>query len=123
MSTANSSSEHRSTYIINAESTAEMNRLTLQDRMLTQQMGGLFPEIVDVSHVHDVLDIACGPGQWVLDMSKAYPHMKVVGIDLSEKMITYANSRKLSRTTFHVMNVLQPLSLGGKASIESKVPK
>ena len=99
----------KNTYVFNAESAAEMNRLTIQDRLLTREMGGLLPQDVNPANIHNVLDIACGPGGWVLDLASAYRHMDVVGIDLSEKMIGYANSRKWPNTSFHIMNVLQPL--------------
>ncbi len=103
----NSSQEN--TYFINAESAAEMNRLTIQDRLLTREMGSLLPKDVDPSTIHKVLDIACGPGGWVLDLATTYRHMDVIGVDLSEKMISYANSRKWPNTSFRLMNILQPL--------------
>ena len=53
---------NENTYILDAESATEMARLINQDRMLTEGMGGLFPERDDVSSMHDILDIACGPG-------------------------------------------------------------
>ncbi len=46
------------TYILDAESSAEMARLMQQDRMITEGMGGLFPERDDVSTMHDILDVA-----------------------------------------------------------------
>ncbi|GAC1354093.1 MAG: hypothetical protein NVS4B11_28880 [Ktedonobacteraceae bacterium] len=109
MAPMDKASEHENTYIINAESKAEIHRLTIQDQMLTKEMGGLFPERTDLSTVHHVLDISCGPGQWALDMAYTHKHMAVVGIDLSEKMIAYANTRKLLNTEFLVMDALQPL--------------
>ena len=109
MSTPEETPQTANTYIFNSESAAEMNRLTIQDRLLTREMGGLLPTGVDPSSIHKVLDIACGPGGWVLDLASAYRHMEVIGIDLSEKMIEYANSRKWPNTSFRIMNVLQPL--------------
>ncbi len=97
------------TYIFNAESAAEMNRLTIQDRMITKEMGGLLPDSVDPSTLHRVLDLACGPGEWSLDVAYAYKHMEVMGIDLSEKMINYANSRRWPNVTFRLMDIRQPL--------------
>jgi len=47
-------------YVIDAENAAEMARLMLQDRLLTQSMGGLIPEPIDLSQAYQVLDIACG---------------------------------------------------------------
>src|SRR5258708_3157755 len=53
-------------YVIDAENAAEMARLLLQDQLLTRAMGGPLAEQVDMSQVHRVLDIGCGPGGWVL---------------------------------------------------------
>jgi len=102
-------SPQKNTYIVNTESAAEMNRLAIQDRLLTREMGGLLPKDSDPTTIHKVLDIACGPGGWVLDLASAYRHMEVIGVDLSEKMVAHANSRKWPNTSFRIMNVLQPL--------------
>src|SRR6266566_4894713 len=45
-------------YFIDAESATEMARLINQDRLFTENMGGLFPERHDVSSMHDRLDNA-----------------------------------------------------------------
>lgn len=108
MSEAGNSAQEN-TYIFNSESAAEMNRLMMQDRLLTREMGGLLPQDVDPSTIHKVLDVACGPGEWVLDLASAYQHMEVVGVDLSEKMVNYANSRKWPNATFRIMDIRQPL--------------
>ena len=76
-------------YFINAESAAEINRLTIQNRLLTKEMGGLLPKDVNPADISKVLDLACGPGNWVLDVATTYKHMNVVGVDLSEKMAEY----------------------------------
>src|SRR5436305_1297583 len=69
------------TYFIDAENAAEMARLTNQDRLITRMMGGLFPVHLDPVHnIHDILDISCGPGGWVLDIAQAYPEKWVTGI-------------------------------------------
>ncbi len=99
----------KNTYVLNVESAAEMNRLAIQDSLLTKEMGGFLPKDCDPATIHKVLDIACGPGGWVLNLASAYRHMEVIGVDLSEKMVAYANSRKWPNTSFRVMNVLQPL--------------
>jgi ubiquinone/menaquinone biosynthesis C-methylase UbiE len=101
------------TYFIEAENSAEMARLIDQDRIATKAMGGLFSEQEDLSTIVDVLDIACGPGGWVLDVAHQYPDMEVTGIDVSRIMIeyasTYARVRQLSNAHFQVMNALEPL--------------
>jgi ubiquinone/menaquinone biosynthesis C-methylase UbiE len=100
-------------YFIDAESATEMARLINQDRLFTENMGGLFPERNDVSSMHDILDIACGPGGWVLDVATAFPEIRAVGIDISHMMIEYARaqawSKGLNNASFQFMNALEPL--------------
>lgn len=113
MSSDQPSNENENTYILDTASGAEMARLMKQDRMLTNGMGGLFPERGDVSLMDDILDIACGPGGWVLDTAFTYPTTSVVGIDLNRKMVEYARaqawSRGLENAKFQVMNALERL--------------
>jgi ubiquinone/menaquinone biosynthesis C-methylase UbiE len=101
------------TYVIDAESAAEMSRLLHQDRLITSHLGGLLPERPDYAHMHRVLDLACGPGGWAQEVALAHPEMEVVGIDISRRMIEYASTmarvRGLSNLTFRVMDVLRPL--------------
>jgi ubiquinone/menaquinone biosynthesis C-methylase UbiE len=101
------------------ESGSEMAWLMNNDRMVTQAMGGLFPEGTDVAAMQDVLDIACGPGLWTVDVAQAYPETQVVGFDCSEPMIQYAGaharSRGIQNVTFEVMNALHPLDFPGES--------
>src|SRR5713226_9162939 len=106
--------KEESTYIIDPESAAEMARLMNQDRLITDGMGGLFPERQDnLTGIHDILDIACGPGGWVLSTAHAYPEINVVGTDISRTMIQYAKAQAraqgLDNAHFSVMDVLKPL--------------
>ena len=100
-------------YVIDAENAAEMARLMHQDHLLTQELGGLVPEPIDLSVVFQVLDIACGPGGWLLDLTTQYPHLRGVGIDISQLMIDYANSlaasQGLPNVQFQVMDAAKPL--------------
>jgi ubiquinone/menaquinone biosynthesis C-methylase UbiE len=102
------------TYIIDAESGAEMARLINQDHCMNEAMGSLFPASVDLDTVIDVLDVACGPGGWVEEVAFLYPHLKVVGIDISRSMIEFAKQRAevqfLDNTSFEVMDARQPLA-------------
>jgi SAM-dependent methyltransferase len=105
---------HPSTgYVIDVESPAETARLMKQDRLLTECMGGVFPEGVDLSTSTAILDLACGPGGWALDVAFAYPHIQVVGVDISLTTIEYARARALTQgldnATFKVMDVTRPL--------------
>lgn len=95
-------------YVIENEG-AETARLLLQEGILTDAMGGVFPASEDLSDVHHVLDIACGPGGWALELAFEHPEIEVVGIDISPKMIEYAqtqaNVQNLGNATFLVMDV------------------
>lgn len=104
---------YENTYVIDTESVSEMARLIHQDHGITNAMGGLFPGKLNLARIHDVLDLACGPGGWVLDVAYEHPTMHVVGIDVSTTMIAYARSRagnqNLLNAEFKIMDVLQPL--------------
>jgi ubiquinone/menaquinone biosynthesis C-methylase UbiE len=106
---------NESTYVIDSESGAEMARLMVQDRILTEGMGGLFTELPDdvLADTHDILDIACGPGGWVLDVAFEHPDINVVGLDISKQLVDYARAqarvRWLDNAQFRVMDVLKPL--------------
>ena len=100
-------------YFNDPESGAEMARLTDQDRLITKGMGGLFPERVDLPGIHRILDIACGPGGWALEVANTYPETEVVGFDISQAMIDYANTRArvrhLDNARFMVKDARNPL--------------
>ncbi|MDQ2887398.1 MAG: class I SAM-dependent methyltransferase [Chloroflexota bacterium] len=105
------------TYVFDAESTTELARLINQDAMTTRAIGGLFSGLVDeeIANLSRVLDLACGPGGWVLDVAFTFPNIEVAGIDISRTMVNYANARAhsqgLSNTSFGVMDITQPLDL------------
>jgi len=101
------------TYIIDTESAAEMARLMRQDKLFTKGMGGIFPEKLDLTGVQRILDVACGPGGWVLETAFAHADIDVVGVDISQTMINYAcaqaHIQHLENASFAVMNATQPL--------------
>src|SRR5437660_7313818 len=101
-------------YISDPESGAEMVRLIDQYRLITNGMGGLFFERSnDFSGIHWVLDGACGPGGWGLEIAVRRREIVVVGFDVSQAMIDYANAQArvqaLENASFRVMNLLKPL--------------
>lgn len=100
--------------VYDTQSGAELVRLMNKARLQMTNMGGLLPELPDPTTLHDVLDIACGPGAWVLDLARSFRNVQVVGIDISEPMITFAQTaaRELGLTNAHfrVMDALQPLA-------------
>ena len=54
--------EQPSTYFVQDRSNKEeLQRLQIQDHLLTTAMGGVLPEQPDTLHFERVLDIGCGP--------------------------------------------------------------
>lgn len=105
--------EEQNTYVVDAQSAAEMARLLRQEQLMTTGMGGIFPEQHDLSGVQRVLDLACGPGGWPLEVAYTYSDMEIVGVDISERMVAYARSQaevqQRSNVSFRVMDILKPL--------------
>jgi ubiquinone/menaquinone biosynthesis C-methylase UbiE len=105
-------------YVIDAESPTEMARLIQLDRIITTGMGGPLANVPQQLR-DNVLDIACGPGGWVLDVAFDFPYVEVAGIDISRTMIDYANARArtqlLTNASFGVMDITQPLDFSDAA--------
>ena len=104
----------RNFYLL-GDSQAEMVRLLEADQLYTKAMGGLLPEQPEqtIAQLHNVLDIGCGPGGWILEMAYANSHLHATGIDISQGMIDYAKAlaraNGLDNTHFHVANAIDPL--------------
>ena len=109
-----SNPQQKNSYVLEIGGAAEMARLMRQDQLLTQGMGGILPEKPDLSQAKSILDLACGPGGWALETAYTYPTIQVVGVDISENMVNYANAQAraqlLSNARFQTMNILQPLA-------------
>ncbi len=107
--------DNPSTYFVeDRSSNAEMIRLMLLDNLVTAGMGGPLSEQPDPASLHRVLDIGCGPSGWILEAARMYPHMSLVGIDSSWRMIEYARAEAQARrltdgVEFLVMDALRPL--------------
>ncbi len=108
------SSEEEAKYVFDAESATETARLMFQGRLLTRGAQGPLTEQSDLSTIHDVLDVACGPGAWTLDVAHRWPHMQVTGIDISRTTINYARAQaevqNLKNLAFEEMDIYQPLA-------------
>jgi ubiquinone/menaquinone biosynthesis C-methylase UbiE len=105
--------EKENTYFVDIEDGAETARLVNQARLLTENLGGLFPSKLDLSNVYDILDLACGPGAWALDVAHAYPNMRIVGVDIDPTMVRYAAAMArvegLDNISFEQADILKPL--------------
>ncbi len=116
MTTEDPKYERPSTYFVRDRSNPEeRDRLQLQDNLLTSMMGGVLPEQADPTLFREVLDVGCGCGGWLIEAAKSYPHMtRLVGIDISGKMIEYARAQAQAegvadRVEFYVMDALSQL--------------
>jgi SAM-dependent methyltransferase len=67
----------------------ETARLINQDRLVTAVVS-LLPPDIDGTTLHDVLDIGCGPGVWLLDLVATYPGIRGVAVDISQSMLDIA---------------------------------
>jgi ubiquinone/menaquinone biosynthesis C-methylase UbiE len=114
MATHDEPSDSDSIYFNDPENVAEMARLLGQDHYITKGMGGLLSERSDLSSIHRILDVACGPGGWALALASTYPEIEVVGGDISRAMISYANTQVrvqgLNNASFQVMDIQKPLN-------------
>ncbi|HTK06518.1 MAG TPA: methyltransferase domain-containing protein [Ktedonobacteraceae bacterium] len=117
MSTSsNQKPELPSTYFVaDRANQDEMQRLQIQDQLLTASMGGVLQEQPDPSAFRRVLDVGCGTGRWLIDTAKAYPRIsRLVGVDVSLALVEYARAQAEAeqvkgRTEFHVMDALHML--------------
>jgi len=106
--------DEENTYQLDPEHESELTRLIRQSRFMTNAQGGLFPEHV-IWPASRIIDLACGSGDWALDLASAYRDegVEVFGIDISKLMIEYAQAQatalQLTNATFTVGNLLKPL--------------
>lgn len=103
----------QSTYLFDQENTVELVRLINQDQFITRAMGGALGGLPELPEEAQILDLACGPGGWVIDTAYALPEAVICGVDKSRSIIRYADARARSRgitnATFHVMDITCPL--------------
>jgi ubiquinone/menaquinone biosynthesis C-methylase UbiE len=95
------------------ESPTEVEWLRLIGPLLTEGMGGLFSERTNLFGINDILDIGCGPGEWVLSVAGTYPEIQVTGIDVSKSVIeeaaSHAKVRGFENAHFRIMDATLPL--------------
>src|SRR5581483_11951284 len=117
--TPESSRPSENGYVLDPESATEMARLLLQDRLINETVGGLFPERENLDGIERILDIVCGPGGWALDLARSYPKKEITGIDISERMLTYAKEQKklhgLKNIWFESMDARQRLGFADQS--------
>jgi hypothetical protein len=84
--------DNPSTYFVqDRKNQKELNRVTIQDRMVTALMGGVLAEQPDPTVFHRVLDVGCGTGGWALEAGQTYPTMLLVGAVPLRIMMSFTN--------------------------------
>lgn len=99
-------------YPLTIENAEEMERLIKQAHLISEHVG-LLPARVVLTPGQHVLDIGCGPGEWVLEMARNHPDCRIVGIDISPRIVAYgaarARIRRLPNAYFEVADATQTL--------------
>jgi ubiquinone/menaquinone biosynthesis C-methylase UbiE len=114
MSTSSSDTpEEKVRFVADTESSETMTWLLNFDKIINHAMGGTLPERPDLSGIKDILDLACGPGGWILEMAREHPEIQLTGVDISRSMIQFAKAQVISRgydnVSFSVADIKQPL--------------
>lgn len=104
-----------STYMVQERTQEEIERLAIQDKLMTIEMGGVLPELADPTFLRHVLDVGCGTGGWLMETARVYPMIeRLVGVDVSTKVVAYAQTQAKAlgldeRVQFRVMDALRTL--------------
>jgi ubiquinone/menaquinone biosynthesis C-methylase UbiE len=108
--------EQPSTYFVQDRThQEELDRLRALDHMFTTTMGGVLPEQSNLTRFEHVLDVACGTGNWLIELAQTIPTCtSLVGVDASLAFVGYARAQAEAaqvgdRVKFHVMDALRML--------------
>src|SRR6266516_1724495 len=97
--------------ISSSVASAHAASLQFQYRLFLRELGTLIPETIPLREISRVLDVACGPGSWIVDLAEAHPSMKITGIDKNPEMIRIAqeslSADKARRVTLDVGDILK----------------
>jgi precorrin-6B methylase 2 len=92
---------------------SEVARLFFGHPYMVGSLGTLLPPSLPLEEIQFVLDIGCGTGEWACRLAKAHPHIRVIGIDTSARLIREAVKRVLSEglssVSFIQFDSAQPL--------------
>ncbi len=87
----------------------------LHSYLLQVQGGRLHPEHIPVNTMESVLDLGCGTGEWIFDLARRYPKLRIYGIDSNERALHSAkvrrNTSSLRQVELRHMDLLQGLPI------------
>ena len=87
----------------------------LHHYLLQVQGGRLHPEHIPMNTMESILDLGCGTGEWIFDLARRYPKLRIYGIDSSEKALHHAkvrrNTSSLRQVELRHMDLLQGLPI------------
>jgi ubiquinone/menaquinone biosynthesis C-methylase UbiE len=84
-----SSSAHsngKRAYIFSGIDQSEINRLKLQHFMFRREFGNDFSS--PVNNPQAILDVACGPGDWIAEQARRFPLARCIGFDIQKPHLT-----------------------------------
>lgn len=81
---------------------------------IRQMQGGrLYPACLPVHSMERVMDLGCGPGTWIFELSRLHPHLHIYGIDSDKRAMQQARIRRnqssIRQIELREMDPLQPL--------------
>ena len=93
---------------------SEVARVFFGHPYMMEALGSLLPKAIPLENVHKVLDVGCGNGEWARRLAKEQPHIHVIGIDTSlklvEEAVRRANEENLRSLSFYQFGTAQALS-------------
>jgi len=103
----------RAIAVVDPKNSVEIIRLDNQNRLMTEAVGGVFPETLDLTNVSRILDLGCGLGGWTMDAAFAL-EAHCVGVDNRASLIEFAQMRAQTTSiddlaTFQVTEITHPL--------------
>ncbi|HEY0755806.1 MAG TPA: methyltransferase domain-containing protein [Ktedonobacteraceae bacterium] len=98
---------------------SEVARVFFGHPYMLDALGSLLPPMIDVSKAQKVLDIGCGNGEWARRLVREYPHLHVLGIDTSLRLIQEALQRTredgLTTLSFYQFGTTQKLAFASES--------
>ena len=106
--------ETRMEAVLDPENSVEMVRLDNQNRLMTEALGGILPEAMNLTNVSRILDLGCGAGGWTMDTAHAL-ETSCIGVDSRSPLLKYAQMQAQMTgihdlVTFQEMEITHPLA-------------